>query len=173
MKRNRARTGLVGVLGATLMALAVGTPAQASGPTADGQHARTTVLTAPSAPAGVTPALRSGELSAAAVSPSVSPWAPSIHVEPGGSWTCGSGNLCTAVWDLTTDNWEIFRLGTCARYYLSNWEDWGPYWNEQTGGRSTRSVFYDEDGDELVAFYAGDSSKHRTDWSPVWSIRNC
>ncbi|MCI4065880.1 hypothetical protein MRQ36_26345 [Micromonospora sp. R77] len=105
-----------------------------------------------------------------AVAPMISP-APrqTRHVAAGKPATCASGNLCTFVWDPTTNSWKIFDLFTCARYSLSNWLGDGFYTNAQTGGVTV--TFYGQGGNVLNSFTGTGTGSQ--DWDPVWSIRNC
>ncbi|MET8701190.1 hypothetical protein ACFVUH_32330 [Kitasatospora sp. NPDC058032] len=117
--------------------------------------------------AGTAPA----QAAPAAVSPTVSPTAPSGHVPANSDYQCAPGNLCTLVWDPTTGDYKIFYLYTCARYSLSGWSGHGFYADNQTSG--TRSSFYDANGRALKSFTADGGANHTQDWTPVRSIRNC
>ncbi|MER5360600.1 hypothetical protein [Streptomyces sp. NPDC002785] len=164
----RHKRSLIGAISALILALTAGVTAgsaQAAAPLDRGDAGQ--VLRAPAAPAGAAVASPQG---LAAVSPSVSPSATSQHVAPGGTFYCDSGNLCAAVWDPTTANWEIFHLYDCNRYYLSNWGNTGYYWNLQTGNPT--STFYGQSGNVIKTFKPF-SERRQQDWNPVWSIRNC
>ncbi|MFI9462128.1 hypothetical protein [Streptomyces xiamenensis] len=108
----------------------------------------------------------------AAVSPTISPSAPFIHVSAGAQYTCESGNLCTAVWDPVVTKWKVFKLYNCNRYSLSNWLDGGDgtYRNTQTGNPT--SYFYNQSGGVITSFKPFSGQRYQN-WAPVWSIRNC
>ncbi|MFH8474699.1 hypothetical protein [Streptomyces sp. NPDC018000] len=164
----RHKRSLIGAISALLLVLTAGVTAgsaQAAAPLDQGGAGQ--VLRTPAAPAGAAVASAQG---LAAVSPSVSPSARSEHVAPGGTFTCNSGELCAAVWDPTTANWEIFHFYTCNRYYLSNWGGTGYYWDYQTGNPT--STFYDQSGNVIKTFKPFSGMRDQN-WNPVWSIRNC
>ena len=158
--------GMAGVLACLLMAVFTMGSAQAAVPANHG--AADHVLTAPAAPWSSASA---SALVAAATSPTVSPSASYIHVAPGGSFTCASGDLCTAVWDAATSNWKIFFLYQCNKYSLSSWNGTGYFWDHQTGG--VPSHFYNQDGSIARSFTPDGGVTHSQDWGPIWSIRNC
>ncbi|MGI5376856.1 hypothetical protein ACQEV2_21925 [Streptomyces sp. CA-251387] len=166
----RDRRSLIGIIGALLCVLAAvftaTAPAQAA-PAHSADAAPGRNLVAPPAPQGA----QAADLSAAAVSPGISPAADFIHVAPGGTFNCGSGNLCTEVWDPTTNSWKIYFLYRCARYSLSNWIGGGYYYDHQTGG--VTSYFYGQSGNVLHSFKPDWPTLHSYNWDPVWSIRNC
>ncbi|MFG2985655.1 hypothetical protein ACGFYQ_31105 [Streptomyces sp. NPDC048258] len=112
-----------------------------------------------------------GPRAVAAASPSVSPYAPSKHY-PGGTTgvPCPTGSFCTAVWDYSSGDWEVFTFDPCARYSVSNWDGVGYYANNQTGDRATATL-YGQAGNKLKDVQVGVGGSY--DWSPVWSIRNC
>ncbi|MEU9787294.1 hypothetical protein AB0H92_41165 [Streptomyces phaeochromogenes] len=164
----RARRSILGLIGAlALMLAAVFTAGPAQAAVASGDSAAGLVLTAPPAPQD---AQSASTRAVAANSPSVSPSASSVHVAPGGTVSCPSGNLCTVVWDPTTNNWEVFFLYSCNRYYTSYWDGAGSYYDAQTGG--VTSYIYGQSGNVLHSFRP-DSVLHAYNWTPVWSIRNC
>ncbi|MFQ3559756.1 hypothetical protein QZN11_23555 [Streptomyces gramineus] len=159
MRDARSVIGLLGALVVASAALFVAGPAQAAPPeTAAHVH----VL--PAAPAGAT------ARSAAAVSPTSSPAVRTAHGNPGDPYTCASGTLCAVVWDPTTGDYKQFFFYNCARYYLSNWNGTGNFYDAQTGG--VTSYFYGQSGNVLRSF-TPDFTNHDQDWGPVWSIRNC
>lgn len=164
MRKHRSTIGALGALSIVLLAPFVGT-AQAAAPADRGAGER--ILTAPAAPEGAETATARG---AAAVAPTLSPGADYQHVAPGGTFGCKAGNLCASVWDPTKSKWKIYFLYTCNRYYLSNWEGTGQYWNRQTG--TPTSTFYGQSGNTIKSFKPF-SGKRDQSWSPVWSIRNC
>ncbi|MGA5452932.1 hypothetical protein [Streptomyces umbrinus] len=165
VRARRSVLGLIGALALMLAAVFTAGPAQAA--VASDDSAAGVVLTAPPAPQD---AQSASTRAVAANSPSVSPSASSIHVAPGASVTCSSGNLCTVVWDPTTGNWEVFFLYSCNRYYTSYWDGAGSYYDAQTGG--VTSYIYGQSGNVLHSFRP-DSVQHAYNWTPVWSIRNC
>ena len=165
VRARRSVLGLIGALALMLAAVFAAGPAQAAVASDGGVVGR--VLTAPPAPQD---ARSASTRSAAANSPSVSPSARSTHVAPGGTFSCPSGNLCTEVWDPTTNSWEIFFLYSCNRYYTSYWDGAGWYYDFQTGG--VTSYIYGQSGNVLHSFRP-DSALHSYTWTPVWSVRNC
>ncbi|MES5820910.1 hypothetical protein [Streptomyces sp. RG80] len=147
---------------------ATGGPALATVPSADGPAAR--VITLPPAPEGAGPAVAAKAEAAAAVSPTTSPAVRTEHGPPGETYECEAGTLCTNVWDPTTNDWKTFFFYDCNRYYVSNWNGNGNYWNSQTG--NVTSYFYGQSGNVLTSFQ--DVGKNVDyNWDPVWSIRNC
>ncbi|MEV7914858.1 hypothetical protein [Streptomyces griseus] len=166
MRKHRSTIGALGALSIVLLAPFVGT-AQAAAPVDRGAGEQ--ILTAPAAPEGAETATARG---AAAVAPTITTTpSPSYqHVDPGGTFSCRAGNLCTAVWNPTNSKWKIYFLYTCKRYYLANWAGTGPYWNKQTG--TPTSTFYGQSGNAIKTFKPF-PEKRQQDWSPVWSIRNC
>ncbi|MFL6115325.1 MAG: hypothetical protein ACJ786_28850 [Catenulispora sp.] len=126
------------------------------------------VLTAPAAPpagaqstAGVVP-----NASAPTVSPSVS----TIHIAPGASYTCYSGDLCPVVWDYSTSSYKVFFMFNCARYTLYNWLGSGNYSDRQSSNALT--IFYGAGGSYITSFYPPKTNVPY-DWTPVYYIRNC
>lgn len=163
--RNKKRSvlGLVAALAVASAALFVAGPTQAATDSADSKAGHVMVL--PAAPHGVTPK------STAANSPGISPAADKVvHVAFDDHVVCTSGNFCTAVWDPTTNDWKVFFLFTCRKYYLSYWQGDGTYMNSQTGGAV--AIFYGQNGNELKRIPAGEAH-YPYNWDPVWSIRNC
>lgn len=165
VRARRSVLGLIGALALMLAAVFAAGPAQAAVASDDSAAGR--VLTAPPAPQD---AQSASTRAVAANSPSVSPSARSVHAAPGATVSCTSGNLCTAVWDPTTNNWEVFFLYSCNRYNTSYWDDAGWYYDAQTGG--VTSYIYGQSGNVLHSFRP-DSVQHAYNWTPVWSIRNC
>ncbi|MFE7766264.1 hypothetical protein [Streptomyces sp. NPDC057438] len=166
MRTARAQRSVLGVLGALILALAAvfaAGPAQAASPS---PGAATNLLIAPPAPSDA-----QGEVSLAAASPGISPAVNTQHVPAGGSFSCGDGNFCAAVWDPTTSDWKIFFLFACRRYSVSNWLGGGAYYNQQTGN-ATASI-YGQSGNVLVSAPADGGILHDINWDAVWSIRNC
>ncbi|MFD8982907.1 hypothetical protein [Streptomyces sp. NPDC059564] len=163
MRVKHSILAMAGVTAALLTASLTTGSAQAAAPAEQAPAAR--ALTAPAAPAS---AGRSSV--AAAVSPGISPGVNTIHVAPGGSYSCARGNLCTLVWDPTTGNWKVFYLNACHRYSVFNWEGNGAYWDQQTG--NVLSTFYDAAGGEVNSFRPGGGQLGQN-WSPVYSIQNC
>ncbi|NGO41170.1 hypothetical protein [Streptomyces ureilyticus] len=159
---NKQRS-LLGVFGALLLALvavfAAG-PAQAAVPP---DRDLNQVLTLPAAPAST--------LSAAAVSPTITPAVRTEHGRPGDDYTCPSGNLCLVVWDPTTVDYKVFFLYTCQLYALHYWQGWGNFYDAQTGG--VTSYFYDQNMGELRRFTPEGSHNIDQNWDPVWYVRNC
>ncbi|MFB7913951.1 hypothetical protein [Streptomyces sp. NPDC056061] len=165
----RLKRSLIGTISALTLVLAAGVTvgsAEAAAPS-DRDVAAGQVLRTPAAPEGAAKASAQGIL---ATSPSISPSAPSLHVAPGGTFTCHSGALCTAVWDPTTSNWEVFSLTVCARYSLSYWGGTGYYWDYQTG--TPTSHFYNGSGTSIKSFTPFSGSREQN-WDQVWAIRNC
>ncbi|MDQ0947074.1 hypothetical protein QFZ24_000997 [Streptomyces phaeochromogenes] len=105
-----------------------------------------------------------------AVSPTISPAAPSQLVPPGDSVTCDTGNFCAGVWDPTVNQWRVFFLYDCNRYYLSNWHGTGEVMNSQTD--NAQATIYGENGNVIQTFPVSTDAPD-VDWEPVWSIRNC
>ncbi|MES5824595.1 hypothetical protein [Streptomyces sp. RG80] len=145
---------------------ATGGPTVAAVPSADGPAAR--VVTLPPAPEGAGPAVSAKAVAAA--SPTTSPAVRTEHGPPGSTYVCEAGNLCTNVWDPTTNDWKTFFFYNCNRYYLSDWNGGGDYFNNQTG--NVTSYFYGQSGNVLASFPPG-SAPVAYNWDPVWSIRNC
>src|SRR5512139_1060004 len=81
------------------------------------------VLRAPAAPPAA--ARQTVGLAPAVSAPTISPSVSTIHIAPGASYTCYSGDLCTVVWDPSTSNYKVFFLYTCTKYTLSNWLNTG------------------------------------------------
>ncbi|MFD3843974.1 hypothetical protein ACFWWC_48590 [Streptomyces sp. NPDC058642] len=167
MRSKRSFVTAVSAVSVLLAALfATGGPALAAVPSADGPVAR--VITLPPAPAGAGSAVSAK--AAAAVSPTTSPAVRTEHGPPGTTYVCEAGNFCTNVWDPTTNDWKTFFFYNCNRYYLSDWNGEGNYWNNQTGNVTT--YFYGQSGNVLTSFQ--DVRKNVDyNWDPVWSIRNC
>ncbi|MFE7895619.1 hypothetical protein [Streptomyces sp. NPDC057412] len=168
MRTARAQRSVFGVLGALILALAAvfaAGPAQAVSPSS-GAVADHALLIAPPAPSDA-----QAGASLAAASPGISPAVNTQHVPAGGSFSCGDGNFCAAVWDPTTSDWKIFFLFACQRYSVSNWLGDGAYYNQQTGN-ATASI-YGQSGNLLVSAPADGGIIHDIDWDAVWSIRNC
>ncbi|HEX6471664.1 MAG TPA: hypothetical protein VF069_21370 [Streptosporangiaceae bacterium] len=165
--KNRAPVRILALAAATVLAAAGAMAATGSAQAAPAKpNPISRIPTLPPAPADAHP------LSAAAVSPTISPAAQNtFHVNPGAPWVCGSGLLCVAVWDYTTGNWKQFNLFTCAKYSLSNWLDSGEYLDHQTG--NVLSHFYNQDGSVRKSFRPDYPTVHSQNWTPVWSIRNC
>ncbi|WP_245640961.1 hypothetical protein [Streptomyces megasporus] len=161
---KRLTLGLAAVVASLAAAVSTTGSAQAVASAEHGPAART--MKTPPAPEG---AKTMSAMGATAASPGISPYARSVHVPPNSDFTCGSGNLCTMVWDPTVSKWEIFYLYTCDRYSLSNWLGTGKYFDNQTGNPT--SYFYDRNGKVLKSFRPPASGSQ--DWGPVWSIRNC
>ncbi|MFI6502157.1 hypothetical protein [Nonomuraea typhae] len=152
---------LIAIVAAVSGAMITTMPAQA----ASTQNPERSVATYPAAPADA----QSRRL--AAVSPGISPAAGrTSHGDPGGTWVCESGWLCTIVWDYSVGRWKLFDLFRCNRYGLSNWENTGYFWDLQTG--NVLSTFYGQSGNVLRQFRP-DDLVHDQNWTPVWSIRNC
>ena len=154
-------TGLT--LGAA-MAQATPTVQVPAGAASTAPGART--LIAPPAPAKIGAAR-----AAAATSPWTTPSTRSIHVAPGGGYTCASGNFCASAWDPTTGNWEVFFMGTCAEYSLHYWNGGGYYYDNQYGAGAV-TYFYNVNHGTI------DHDRTRAvtlpfDWTPVYGIRNC
>ncbi|UNO38416.1 hypothetical protein [Streptomyces sp. MST-110588] len=164
MRVKRSIIGTICALACLLVAVFATGAAQASTPAAQGAGGR--IVTVPSAPQGAQPAS-----APAATSPSISPAVRTQHVPAGGSFSCGDGNFCTAVWDPTTSDWKIFFLYTCRKYALSYWSGQGAYYNQQTG--NVTSYLYDRNSNVLVTSRPDGGILHNQDWSPVWYIRNC
>ncbi|GAA2403498.1 hypothetical protein GCM10010420_33410 [Streptomyces glaucosporus] len=164
MRTKRLLLGLAAAAASLATAVATTGSAQAAVPADHAPAAR--ILKAPPAPAG---AETVSALGAAATSPGISPYARSIHVPANSDFPCGSGNLCTMVWDPTKSMWEVFYLYDCNRYYLSDWLGTGKYFNNQTGNPT--SYFYDGGGNVINSFRPPASGSQN--WDPVWSIRNC
>ncbi|MCX4238969.1 hypothetical protein [Streptomyces ortus] len=167
MRTARAQRSVLGVLGALLLALAAvfaAGPAQAASPS-PGAAADQRFI-APPAPSDA-----QARASLAAASPGISPAVNTQHVPSGGSFSCGDGNFCAAVWDPTTSDWKIFFLFACQRYSVSNWLGDGAYYNQQTGN-ATASI-YGQSGNVLVSAPADGGISHGINWDAVWSIRNC
>ncbi|MDX3522657.1 hypothetical protein [Streptomyces scabiei] len=120
-------------------------------------------------------ALASGTAGAAtsattAASPTTSPAVRSELLPAGAGITCNSGEFCASVFDPAAGRFRVFHFYNCARYSLSNWNDWGEAQNSQTGSAVART--YGSAGNELVA-YPANGSVYAAHWSPVYSIRNC
>ncbi|WP_405546806.1 hypothetical protein OG478_45335 [Streptomyces phaeochromogenes] len=105
-----------------------------------------------------------------AVSPTISPAAPSQLVPSGGHVTCDTGNFCAGVWDPTVNQWRVFFLYDCNRYYLSNWQGTGEVMNSQTD--NAQATIYGQNGNMIQTFPVSTDAPD-VDWEPVWSIRNC
>jgi hypothetical protein len=164
MRVKRSILGVVTLFACALAAAPVAGPAQAApSPGRAGGH----VLAAPTAPRA---AHSVSPLATPASAPAISPSVTTGHVAPNGSYTCGSGTLCSLAWDPTRSDWKIFHLHKCARYSLSDWTETGYYFDAQTGG--VRSHFYGRTGNTVKSF-TPDQTQHSQDWTPVWSIRNC
>ncbi|MEU9915927.1 hypothetical protein [Streptomyces sp. NPDC051001] len=123
----------------------------------------------------LTSVLASGTAQAAssatsAVAPTISPAAPSQLVPSGSHITCDTGNFCAGVWDPTVDQWRVFFLYDCDRYYLSNWHGTGEVMNSQTD--DAQATTYGQNGDVIQTFPVSTDAPD-VDWEPVWSIRNC
>jgi len=106
----------------------------------------------------------------AAVSPTISPAAPSQLVSSGSHITCDPGNFCAGVWDPTVNQWRVFFLYECSRYYLSNWHGTGEVMNSQTD--NAQATIYGQNGNVIQTFPVSTDAPD-VDWEPVWSIRNC
>ncbi|MEX1656449.1 hypothetical protein ABZ960_25280 [Streptomyces pseudovenezuelae] len=106
-----------------------------------------------------------------AVAPTISPAAPSQLVPAGDHVTCDTGNFCAGVWDPTADQWRVFFLYDCDRYYLSNWHGTGEVMNSQTD--NAQATLHGQNGDVLRTFPVDTTDAPDVDWEPVWSIRNC
>ncbi|WP_416981299.1 hypothetical protein [Streptomyces sp. T028] len=168
MHTARAQRSVLGVLGALILALAAvfaAGPAQASAPSAGAASGHRQI--APPAPQGA----QAADASIAAVSPGISPAVRTEHVASGGSFSCGDGNFCTAVWDPTTGDWKIFFLYECLRYSVSNWLGEGAYYNQQTGNPT--ATFYGQSGNVLHTSQPDGGIGWDYNWDAVWSIRNC
>ncbi|MFJ8634075.1 hypothetical protein [Streptomyces sp. NPDC093568] len=107
---------------------------------------------------------------ASAVPPTISPAAPSQLVPSGSHITCDTGNFCAGVWDPTVNQWRVFFLYRCNRYYLSNWQGTGEVKNSQTD--NAQATTYGQSGNVIQTFPVSSDSPD-VDWDPVWSIRNC
>ncbi|WP_326761935.1 hypothetical protein OHB35_46470 [Streptomyces phaeochromogenes] len=105
-----------------------------------------------------------------AVSPTISPAVPSQLVPSGGHVTCDTGNFCAGVWDPTVNQWRVFFLYDCNRYYLSNWQGTGEVMNSQTD--NAQATIYGQNGNVIQTFPVSTDAPD-VDWEPVWSIRNC
>jgi hypothetical protein len=161
---KRSILGMVGVFAGLLTAALLAVPAHASA--AASQPAGSGVATTPAAPGGV----RSAAI--AAVPPTISPPASFIHVPPLTQYNCPSGNLCTSVWDPTSNDFRVFFLFVCHKYALANWLGTnGTYFDAQTG--NVLSTFYRQDGVTAIKSFRPDFTNHNQDWTPVWFIRNC
>jgi hypothetical protein len=108
--------------------------------------------------------------STAAVSPTISPAARSQLVPSGSSVICDTGNFCAGVWDPTVNQWRVFFLYHCNRYYLANWHGTGEVMNSQTD--NAQATIYGQNGNVIRTFPVSTESPD-VDWEPVWSIRNC
>jgi hypothetical protein len=145
-------------------ALAFGTAgtAEAADPGATKADRKPLTLTAPPAPVGAQ------DLRAMATSPYTSPASTAGHVNPGATYTCAAGNLCSLAWDPTTGNWEVFRMYYCNLYALSYWNGGGYFWNNQTSGTVARF-----NGSSSTPTDTAPTGQTYIDWTPVYSIRNC
>lgn len=120
-------------------------------------------------------ALTSGTAQAApaatsAASPTTSPAVRSELLAAGSGIVCGSGNFCASVWDPAAGRFRVFYFYDCARYALSNWNEWGEAQNSQTGGAVAR--VHGSAGNELAS-YPANNAVYAVNWGPVYSIRNC
>ncbi|NNN34453.1 hypothetical protein HLK59_29650 [Streptomyces sp. S3(2020)] len=113
---------------------------------------------------------RAASSATSAVSPTVSPAAPSQLVPSGSHITCDTGYFCAGVWDPAADQWRVFFLYTCNRYHLSNWHGTGEVMNSQTD--NAQATTYGQNGDVIETFPVSTDAPD-VDWEPVWSIRNC
>ncbi|MCD7441448.1 hypothetical protein K4B79_24880 [Streptomyces lincolnensis] len=107
---------------------------------------------------------------ASAVAPTISPAADSRLVPDGSHITCDTGNFCAGVWDPTVNQWRVFFLYHCNRYYLSNWQGTGEVMNSQTD--NAQATTYGQSGNVIQTFPVSTDAPD-VDWDPVWSIRNC
>ncbi|MBZ3906608.1 MULTISPECIES: hypothetical protein [Streptomyces] len=105
-----------------------------------------------------------------AASPTTSPAVRSELLAPGSGVVCSSGNFCASVWDPAANRFRVFYFYNCARYSLSNWNEWGEAKNSQTGSAVART--YGSSGNQLGAYNA-DNAVYAVNWAPVYSIRNC
>lgn len=105
-----------------------------------------------------------------AASPTTSPAVRSELLSAGSGIVCSSGNFCASVWDPAAGRFRVFYFYDCARYSLSNWNDWGEAQNSQTGGAVAR--IYGSSGNQLAS-YPADNGVYGVNWGPVYSIRNC
>ncbi|WP_327353967.1 hypothetical protein [Streptomyces sp. NBC_01304] len=170
MRGKRSLLSTIGALTFTLGAVFATGSAQAAAPADQGTSGK--VMTLPAAPEGARALSTQG---AAAASPGVSPWAPSEHVKPGGSFKCVSGDFCAAVWDYSAAKWEVFHLNACHTYSLSDWENGGYYWNWQinTEGRET-AYFYNGSGTRVKEAPIDYSTAGKPyNWTPIYKISNC
>jgi len=126
------------------------------------------VFTAPAAPR-ITDA-PPDKAGASAVSPTISPSASYTFIPPNSDYTCGSGNLCTLVWDPTRSQWKLFYLYYCNFFTLYNWLGDGFYANNQTGG--VYALFYNSSR-QVIRSAPADSIQRTIDWDPVYYVRNC
>ncbi|MFD5079918.1 hypothetical protein [Streptomyces sp. NPDC058371] len=163
MRDRRSILGIIGAVACLSAMFATTATAQAAAPAHSGPAGQ--VLTVPATVPGLS------AKSAAAEPPTAWPKPNKIvHVPAGGSVTCDSGNLCTAVYDPTKADYVVFYLYYCDTYTLSNWSGSGSYRNSQTGGATAQ--FFGQSGNLLKSVPAGGSSSSYN-WSPVYSIRNC
>ncbi|QFQ98889.1 hypothetical protein F9278_25105 [Streptomyces phaeolivaceus] len=116
--------------------------------------------------------LTSGPAQAAssAASPTTSPAVRSELLSPGSGIVCGSGNFCASVWDPAANRFRVFYFYNCARYSLSNWNEWGEAKNSQTGSAVAR--IHGSSGNQLASYNA-DNAVYAVNWAPVYSLRNC
>ncbi len=107
------------------------------------------------------------------ISPSNSaPGADYEYADPGETYSCASGTLCTLVWDPNAGQWKIFKLYYCHTYALAHWEGSAFYWDNQTG--NPKSIFYGQAMNKLFEFYPGGGQlEYRPGWHDVWYIKNC
>ncbi|GIH08904.1 hypothetical protein Rhe02_69710 [Rhizocola hellebori] len=181
MNRNILRTGAAVVAAMVLTTFTVAVPAQASPLPSYGSAVE---AIAPPAPGGSRSATGA---SIAAGSPTISPSANVIYVPPGYPYSCGSGNLCTFVWDpnyLWTDGqggailgvWALFYLYNCHEYAVSNWNGNGYYVDNQTpsGPNGVRSYFRNVFHNQIGSYITPDNTLHGPyNWNPVYYVKNC
>jgi hypothetical protein len=164
MPVKRLIVGAVAALAGMATAVAVAAPADAAASTT---HAATgQVLAAAAAPRGARP------MSAAAVSPTISPSVTTYHKLISAPLTCPSSTFCIEVFDSTTVDYKVFNLFACHTYSVHNWLGWAYYVDNQTPG--TISYVYGQSGNQIgLPLKVDPSHEFPIDVTPVWSIKNC
>lgn len=113
-------------------------------------------------------------VSAAAVSPTVSPAAEKTFHQYGGlqNYNCPADRLCVDVWDPTQGIYKVFQFYRCQTHSLRGfYSTWNPeIENDQTSG--TVTYFERSQGDR----YKSSTAKHAEraiDWDPINYIDVC
>ncbi|MFD7306754.1 hypothetical protein [Promicromonospora sp. NPDC059942] len=184
MRRLPTRAAALAAAAAVLLGLFVAGPASAlapesaslvtelSNPPDDGR-----LYQVPPAPRGADATTTNSGIQAA--SPTITPSVSFELVRRGGTYSCGNGTLCTAVWDPVHDAWKIFKLYACNVYQVHNWQLNGWYVDKQTYGQTSYfkgQSYYNNLWSHTSTYnpFTGSGAPDITaTWDPVWMIHNC